>query len=66
MYAKDYHDLGTPAASGENVTLEIDGASVSVPPLIVETDEERRVCEEAHARRAERLKKKLEVVATTL
>jgi acyl-CoA hydrolase len=47
------------------VAISRDGASVSVPPLIVETDEERRVCEEAHARRAERLKKKLEVAATT-
>ena len=27
MYAKDYHDLGTPAAKGESVTLEIDGAT---------------------------------------
>ena len=31
MYAKDYHDLGTPAAKGESVTLEIDGATVTVP-----------------------------------
>ncbi|HET9865381.1 MAG TPA: 2Fe-2S iron-sulfur cluster-binding protein, partial [Steroidobacteraceae bacterium] len=31
MYAKDYHDLGTPAASGASVTLEIDGATVTVP-----------------------------------
>src|SRR6185503_7111078 len=31
MYAKDYHDLGTPAATGEPVTLEIDGATVTVP-----------------------------------
>ena len=31
MYAKDYHDLGTPAAQGEPVTLEIDGATVTVP-----------------------------------
>ena len=48
------------------VAISRDGGSVSVPPLIVETDEERRVCEEAHARRVERLKKKLEVAATTL
>ena len=48
------------------VAISRDGAPVPVPPLIVETDEERRVCEEAHARRAERLKKKLEVAATTL
>ncbi len=27
MYAKDYHDLGTPAAKGESVTLEVDGAT---------------------------------------
>src|SRR5919201_6852420 len=31
MYAKDYHDFGTPAVSGEPVTLEIDGATVTVP-----------------------------------
>ncbi|HEU4593310.1 MAG TPA: formate dehydrogenase subunit alpha [Steroidobacteraceae bacterium] len=31
MYAKDYHDLGTPEARGESVTLEIDGATVTVP-----------------------------------
>src|SRR5215471_14639637 len=31
MYAKDYHDLGTPAANGTSVTLEIDGATVTVP-----------------------------------
>ncbi len=35
-----------------------DGARVRVPPLIVETEDERRVCEEAHVRRQERLKKK--------
>ena len=48
------------------VAIARDGTRVQVPPLIVETDEERRVCEEAHARREERLKKKLEVAATTL
>src|SRR4051794_6698718 len=31
MYAKDYHDLGTPAAQGESVTLQIDGCTISVP-----------------------------------
>src|SRR3954466_14822487 len=38
MYAKDYHDLGTPAvgggtpaAGGASVTLEIDGTAVTVP-----------------------------------
>jgi acyl-CoA hydrolase len=40
------------------VAIASDGGRVRVPPLIVETDEERRVCEEAHARRQQRLKKK--------
>src|SRR5678815_3993394 len=31
MHAKDYHDLGTPAADGASVTLEIDGATITVP-----------------------------------
>ena len=31
MYAMDYHDLGTPAAQGETVTLDINGATVTVP-----------------------------------
>src|SRR5262245_25631074 len=31
MYAKDYHDLGTPAAKGDSVTLDIDGATITVP-----------------------------------
>src|SRR5215470_11282188 len=33
MFAKGYHDLGTPAAAatGRVVTLEIDGTSVTVP-----------------------------------
>jgi acyl-CoA hydrolase len=34
------------------------GERVPVPGLIIETEAERRVCEEAHARRASRLKKK--------
>src|ERR1700716_3491865 len=37
------------------VPIARDGVRVPVPPLIVETDEERRVCEEAHARREQRL-----------
>ena len=41
------------------VAIARDGSRRAVPPLIVETDEERRVCDEAHARRAERLKRKL-------
>jgi len=40
------------------VAIARDGQRVPVPPLIVETDEERRVCQEAHARRAARLEKK--------
>jgi acyl-CoA hydrolase len=45
------------------VAIARDGCRVSVPPLIVETEEERRVCEEAHARRAERLKRRTAVMA---
>jgi acyl-CoA hydrolase len=45
------------------VAVAVDGSRVLVPPLIVETDEERRVCEQAHVRRAQRLKRKME--ATT-
>jgi acyl-CoA hydrolase len=40
------------------VAIARDGGRVPVPPLIVETEEERRVCEDAHARRAARLRKK--------
>jgi acyl-CoA hydrolase len=40
------------------VAIDRDGARVRVPPLLIETDEDRRTCEEAHARREERLKKK--------
>ena len=40
------------------VAIARDGSRVPVTPLLVETDEERRVCEEAHARRAARLVKK--------
>src|SRR3954464_1498616 len=42
------------------VAIDKSGERVPVPPLIVETDEERRICEEAHARRAQRLRKKEE------
>ncbi len=41
------------------VAISQDGSRVAVPPLLVETDEERRVLEEAHARRAERLARRL-------
>jgi acyl-CoA hydrolase len=40
------------------VAVAQEGARVPVPPLLLETDEERRVAEQAHARRLERLKKK--------
>src|SRR5512144_2994453 len=40
------------------VAVAEDGQRVRVPPLIVETEEERRICAEAHTRRAERLRKK--------
>src|SRR5438132_6546863 len=43
------------------VAVSRDGARVPVPPLILETDEERRVCDEAHARREQRLRRKLQV-----
>jgi acyl-CoA hydrolase len=40
------------------VAIDRGGKRVQVPPLLVETDEERRVCQEATERRAARLKKK--------
>jgi acyl-CoA hydrolase len=42
------------------VAIERDGGRVRVPPLLLETDDERRVCDEAHARRVQRLKRKAE------
>ena len=44
------------------VAIDRDGNRVKVPPLLVETDAERRVCEEAQLRREERLRRKSEVV----
>jgi acyl-CoA hydrolase len=44
------------------VAIAKDGARVPVPPLLLETDEERRVSREAQARRVERLKKKINTV----
>src|SRR5712671_1510044 len=41
------------------VAIARDGSRVAVPPLSVASEQERRVCEEAHARRDERLKRKL-------
>ena len=43
------------------VAIDRDGGRVRVPPLIAETEEERRVCEEAHRRREQRLKRRAEV-----
>jgi acyl-CoA hydrolase len=40
------------------VAIARDGSRIPVTPLLVETEEERLVCEQAHARRAERLRKK--------
>ena len=40
------------------VAVDRDGARVPVTPLLVETAEERRVCEQAHARRKARLERK--------
>src|SRR6266567_3224627 len=40
------------------VAVDRGGSRVAIPPLVVETDEERRVCDQAHARRQERLRKK--------
>src|SRR5947208_10090569 len=42
------------------VAVARDGSRVRVPPLVVDTDEDRRVCEEAQARRTARLKRKVE------
>ena len=41
------------------VAISPDGGRVPVPPLLVESEEDRRICEEARARRTERLKYKL-------
>jgi acyl-CoA hydrolase len=43
------------------VAIDRDGTRVKVPPLLVTTEEERRVCDEAQGRRAARLRRKSEV-----
>jgi len=43
------------------VAIDRDGTKLPVTPLLVETDEERRECEAAHLRRAERLRRKVQV-----
>ena len=40
------------------VGIDRTGACIQVPPLLIETEEDRRICAEAHERRAARLKKK--------
>ena len=45
------------------VAVARDGARVPVPPLLVETDDERRVCEEAQTRRVARLEKKARILS---
>ena len=40
------------------VAIDRAGAKVPVPPLVVENEEERRVCDQAHARRAARLQRR--------
>jgi len=42
------------------VAISRDGGRIPVPPLLLETDEDRRICDEARIRRAARLKNKLE------
>ena len=40
------------------VAVDGRGGCVPIPPLVVETEDERRICREAHARREERLRRK--------
>jgi acyl-CoA hydrolase len=47
------------------VAVDRDGSKVRVPPLLVENDKDRRMCEAAHERRAARLRKKSEVRSQT-
>jgi acyl-CoA hydrolase len=43
------------------VAIDRDGARIHVPPLLIETEDEKRTCVEAHERRAARLRKKAEM-----
>ena len=45
------------------VAVDADGARIPVVPLIIDSDDERKVCEEAHQRRAQRLARKQAVLA---
>jgi acyl-CoA hydrolase len=44
------------------VAIDRDGGRLRIPPLLVETDEERAVCEAAAQRRQARLKRKVETL----
>jgi acyl-CoA hydrolase len=44
------------------VAIARDGARVPVPPLVIDTEDERRVVEEAKARREARLRRKTEIL----
>jgi len=48
------------------VAIARDGARVAVPPLVLETDEERRMAEEAQRRRGERLRRRASVTSTEI
>jgi acyl-CoA hydrolase len=50
--------LRTSSAFLTFVAIAQDGRRIPVTPLLVETEQERLVCEQAYARRAERLRKK--------
>ena len=45
------------------VAISRDGTRLPVPPLLADSDEERRVCEEARERRQERLKRRVQEIA---
>ena len=45
------------------VAIDREGCKHQVPPLIIDNEEDRRRCEEAHARRAERLARKRKLPA---
>ncbi len=40
------------------VAIDKDGAKIPVAPLLAETEDERRVCDDAHRRREERLQRR--------
>ena len=44
------------------VAIDRDGERVQIPPLLVETDEDQKICDEATARRVARLKRKQEAL----